>query len=137
MVKYFAGERLKMLLILSRLIVATVLTAWLWAATRSGFALAAAVTVLAPALLFSATAGSLLMRDKTLSSTLARGIESSQEHSVVATERERVEVVVSKYKYYWYGAALIAAIGVLGLILPSARDRMHGIAAELLLLVLA
>ncbi len=135
-VEYFAGERWEMLLILGGSAVLAMLVAWMWIATRSEFALAFAATTLISALMMSAVAGSLLVRDKELSSLILHGIESPNRASVVNIERARIGVVASKYRYYRYGAAFIAALCVVGLML-SDRVWVHGIAAGLLILVVA
>lgn len=81
-------------------------------------------------------ATSLLVRDKALSSTLIQGVNSPHCGQIVAEEVARIETVVSKYSYYRYGAAVLAALSVLGLILTR-RDWVHGVAAGLLLVVVA
>lgn len=125
-----------MLLILAGSAVFTSLAAWLWLSSRSDFALAFVVTVLAAAALLSATGASLLVRDKGLSTALRQGIGSPQQASVGSTERERIQGVISKYRYYRYGAAVFAALSLLGLLF-SHRGWVHGSAAGLLLLVVA
>lgn len=134
--EYFSGERREMVLIIAGSLIFTILAAWLWVATRSGFAMSFAVTVLSAAILLSITAGSLLVRDKELSSVITEGIESPNMLSMLKTERERISILQSKYRYYRFGAALIAAFCVLGLML-SDRSWLHGVAAGLLLLVVA
>lgn len=134
--QYFLGERHEGLLIVAGSIVLSILAYWLWGATKTGFAAAFAATVIAAALLLAGTAGSLLVRDKELVVKVVQGIDSPAQHAVVATERERVGVIVSKYRYYRYGAAVIAALSVLGLFL-SDRPWVHGVAAGLLLVVVA
>lgn len=134
--EYFSGERSEMLLILTGSVLFIGLAVWLWMASRAGFALGFVVTVLAAAVLLSATATSLLIRDKGLATALLQGIGSPQQAAVVATERERIQGVVSKYRYYRGGAAVFAALSLLGLGL-SHRGWVHGVAAGLLLLVVA
>lgn len=133
--EYFAGERQEALLILGGSAILTALAAWLWIATRSSFATAFAATVLATAALLSVTAGSLLVRDKGLVAAIAQDIQSTHQPAV-QIELERMRVVVSKYRYYRYAAAVLGAIGLLGLML-SDRAWVHGVAAGLLLLVVA
>lgn len=134
--EYFAGEGHESLLIVAVSVSIAIPALWLWLETRSAFSAAFAATVLAAALLLSATAVSLLVRDKGLSSELVRGISSPQQVSLVQAERERIDVVISKYKYYRYGAAMLAVIGLLALLL-SDRPWLHAVAAALLLLVVA
>lgn len=132
--EYFAGERVEMLLILSGSAVVAALAVWLWMANRTGFAMAFGVTILASAVLLSATAGSLLIRDKGVSSAVTQGLGTDEHAFTLGAERERVSVVVSKYKYYRYGAGVLAALAVAGLMLSS-RGWLHGMAAGLLILV--
>jgi preprotein translocase subunit SecY len=65
---------------------------------------------------------------------LIRALESGQRANAVTGEAERIRVVISKYKYYRYGAAVIGLIAIAGF-LTSDRGRVHGVAAGLLLLV--
>ena len=58
--EYFGGEFYEMLFILAGSALLVGLAAWLWLATRSGFAMAFGTTVLVAAALFSATAVSLM-----------------------------------------------------------------------------
>lgn len=134
--EYFSGEHGEMMLIFAGSAVFAGLAIWLWLATRSGFSVGLGVTVVAIALLLSGTAGSLLVRDRGLVNDLAQGIGTPQQGQVLAKERDRVTVVVSKYRYYRYGAAVLAAFSMLGILLSS-RGWVHGIAAGLLLLVVA
>ena len=134
--EYFAGERKEMLLILSGSFVIAALAIWLWATTRNGFATAFAITVITFAVLLSATAVSLLVRDKELSSTLVQAIETDRQVSTITAERERIGMVLSKYPYYRYAAGVIALIALLGLTF-SARGWIHGVAAGLMLMVVA
>lgn len=134
--EYFSGEHSEMLFILAGSVLFASLAAWLWLSTRSGFTIAFMVTVLASAALLSSTAASLLVRDAQLSRSLEKGIGSSHHAVVVSGERARIEAVVSKYRYYRYGAAAFAAVSLLGLLLTH-RSWVHGAAAGLLLLVVA
>lgn len=134
--EYFGGEFNEMLFILVGSALLVGLAAWLWIATRSGFAKAFGTTVLVAAALFSATAVSLMVRDKDLSNSLVQVASSPNRGQVVAKELERIDTVVSKYPYYRYGAAVFAALSVMGLLLTR-RGWVHGIAAGLLLVVAA
>ncbi len=134
--EYFKGEHSEMLFILAGSAVLACLAIWLWAATRSGFSIAFGVTVLVTAALMSGTAASLLVRDQALVNELTRSIGTPRQSQVIAKERARMEVVVSKYRYYRYGAAALAALSVLCLLL-TARGWVHGAAAGLMLLVVA
>ncbi len=134
--EYFAGERQEMLLILSGSLLVTVLALWLWIATRTGFAAAFAITVIATAVLFSSTAVSLLVRDKEMSNTIVQALGTERQAASLTSERERIAVVLSKYRYYRYISSVIALIALLSLALSS-RGWVHGVAAGLLLLVVA
>lgn len=133
---YFTGERQEMWLILGGSALFFLLAAWLWLATRTGFAAAFVITVLAGTLLLSATAGSLLLRDRVLSATVIAGVQTEHKMSVIKVEHERIAEVVSKYRYYRYGVAVIGLACMLGLLFSS-RDWVHGVVAGLLLLVIA
>jgi hypothetical protein len=133
---YFAGEQQELLLILAGCMLLAGLAVWLWLATRKGFSMAFMLTVLLAAGLLSATAISLLIRDADRATTLGAELRSTQQAQVLAMERERVAVVVSKYHYYRYVAGGLVALGLLGLLL-SQRGWVHGVAAGLLLLAVA
>jgi hypothetical protein len=131
--EYFSGERREMVLILCGSAILSALVFWMWITTRTGFALAFAATVLASAILFSATAVSLLQRDKGISAAIVQGIDTGQHASTIAAERERISVVLSKYRYYRYAASAIAVLALC--LMLSVRQWVHGLAAGLLLLV--
>lgn len=134
--EYFGGEYSEMLLILAGSALFAALATWLWLATRSGFAIGFGATVLVAVVLLAGMATSLLVRDKGLSSSLIQGISSPHGSQIVADEVARIETVVSKYRYYRYGAAVLATLSVLGLI-ATGRGWVHGVAAGLLLVVVA
>ena len=134
--EYFNGEYNEMMLIFAGSAALTCIAVWLWVGTRSGFALGFFVTVLATAMLLCGTAASLLVRDKGLVEELTLSIGKPQQSQVLAKERARIEVVLSKYRYYRYSAAVLAALSVLGLLLTS-RGWVHGVVTGLLLLVVA
>lgn len=133
---YFNGEQHEMMLIFAGSAVLTCIAAWLWFATRSSFAVGFGITVLVTAMLLCGTAASLLVRDKGLVDELTLSIGKPQQSQVLAKERARIEVVISKYRYYRYSAAVLAALSVLGLLLTS-RGWVHGVVTGLLLLVVA
>jgi hypothetical protein len=134
--EYFSGEYSEMLFILAGSALLAALATWLWLASRSGFAIGFGATVLVSAALLAGMAVSLLVRDKALSSTVTQGVSSPHGGQMVAEEVARLETVVSKYRYYRYGAAVLAALSLLGLIVTS-RGWVHGVAAGLLLVVVA
>lgn len=133
---YFAGERAEMLTAVAIFVVVAAMTAWLYVSSRSGFALGLMATVL----LFGAVMGgglvSLMVRDVGLSRDLGAALQTDQRTTGIAAEKERVGVVLSKYRYYRYGAAVLAAIALAGLLL-SDRGWVHGVAAGLLLVVVS
>jgi hypothetical protein len=133
---YFKGEHHEMMLIFAGSAALTCIAAWLWFATRSSFTVGFGITVLVTAMLLCGTAASLLVRDKGLVDALTLNIGKPQQSQVLAKERARIEVVLSKYRYYRYSAAVLAALSVLGLLLTS-RGWVHGVVAGLLLLVVA
>ena len=133
---YFAGERQEMLLILSGSLLLSALALWLWMSTRTGFAAAFAITVITTAVLFSGTALSLFVRDQGLSTKVVQTMGTERQAEILATEHGRIAVVVSKYPIYRYASGVIAFIALLGLMLSS-RGWVHGMAAGLLLLVVA
>jgi hypothetical protein len=134
--EYFAGERQEMLLILGGSLLVTVLVLWLWIITRTDFAAAFAITVIATAALFSGTAVSLLARDNGVSNTIVQALGTERQTASLTGERERIAVVRSKYRYYRYASSVIASIAILGLAILN-RGWVHGVAAGLLLLVVA
>jgi hypothetical protein len=133
---YFRGEHSEMLLILAGSVVLAASATWLWLATRTSFSMAFMAMVLVAAGLLSTTAGSLLVRDKGLEAALTQGLASERREQVRKQELDRIEVVVSKYRYYRYGAAAIGTLGLLGLLLTH-RAWVHGVAAGVMVLVAA
>jgi hypothetical protein len=133
---YFAGERNEMLVILGVSAVLAMSAFALYYSSGTGLAKAFLITVLVCAGLMSATAFSLMIRANKAPDNLVAGIGSEQGKQIVAGERERIAVVISKYRYYRYGAAVLGALALAGLLLSS-REWIHGVAAGLLLLVVA
>ncbi len=132
--EYFTGERREMIVMITGAVMFSAAALWLYCTTRTGFALAFMATVLLFATLMSAGTVSLLVRDEKAAPLLIRALESGQRANAVTGEAERIRVVISKYKYYRYGAAVIGLIAIAGF-LTSDRGRVHGVAAGLLLLV--
>jgi hypothetical protein len=135
-VPYFAGERREMFAILAGSAGLALLSSWLFVAARDGFAKALMVTVLVAAFLLSATAISLLARDAKLRTVLASMVDSDGGGAGLSAERARVGEVISKYRYYRYSAVLIG-VAALTALAVSRRGWVHGVAAGLLLLVVA
>lgn len=133
---YFSGERHAMLLILAGAVLMAALAVWMWAASRSSFAVGFSATVLAVSILLSGMAGGLLVRDRTLSREIVQGIQSVDLASTLHTERHRISVVIGKYAGYRRAVAVVAMLGLLALLL-SDRSWVHGVSAGLLTLVIA
>jgi hypothetical protein len=134
MVEYFSGERSEMFAMLAGAILFSAGALWLFLAARTSFALAFMATVFLFASLMSAGTVSLLIRDAKTPVVLSRAFSSAQQASSIADEEERIRVVISKYKYYRYGAAVIGLIAITGLLTLN-KGSVHGVAAGLLLLV--
>lgn len=135
-VEYFAGERREMFIILVGSAVAVLPPLALLAVGRDGFAKTLTLTVVFAAFLLCGAAASLLARDGALKAQLLSQLSSPARQAAITTERERMVVVVSKYKYYRYGACVLGLVALAALAL-SRQGWMHGIAAGLLLLVFA
>ncbi len=136
MFEYFAGERREMLMILGGSLLVTVVVLWLWITTRTDFAAAFAISVIATATLFSGTAVSLLARDNGVSNAIVQAPGTERQAASLTGERGRIAMVRSKYRYYRYASSVIGLIALLGVALSN-RGWVHGVAAGLLLLVVA
>lgn len=133
---YFAGERMEMTIAIVAFVVVAAASAWFYLASRSGFALALMLTVGVFAAIMGGGLASLLIRDRGLSAELSETLAAGQSPARLEQERERVRVVISKFRYYHYGALVLGALALAGFALSS-RDWIHGIAAGLLLVVVA
>lgn len=133
---YFAGERHEIWLTLELSLLVCVLVICLWLNTRTGFAAALALTTVVTTGLLAGGAASLLSRDRGLASSIVQVLDTDQQEARIATERERISVVRSKYRYYRIGALAIGLAALLCLAL-SHRGWVHGLAVGLLLLVMA
>lgn len=133
---YFSGERHAMLLILVGAFLMAALAVWMWAATRSSFAIGFSGMVLAVSILLSGMAGGLRVRDRTLSRDIVEGIQSADQTATLKIERQRISTVIGKYAVYRRAVAIVAMLGLLALLL-SDRSWVHGVAAGLLTLVIA
>lgn len=134
--QYFHGERREMIAILAGSLVATLLTGGLFLLVRDSFVKALLVTVLISAALLSSTAGSLLARDARLRTDLVAAVQSAHGERALAGERTRVAAVISKYRYYRYGATGLGVLALLALTV-SRKGWAHGAALGLLMLVMA
>lgn len=133
---YFAGERQELWLTLGLSLLVSVLVTCLWLSTRTGFAAALALTTVVTTGLLAGGAASLLNRDSGLASSIVQALGTDQQAARMATERERMSVVRSKYRYYRIGALALGLAALLCLAL-SHRGWVHGLAVGLLLLVVA
>lgn len=135
-VDYFSGERLEIWLTLGAMTLVSVFAIWLWLGSRTSFASGLAITTVVTSIMLAGGAVSLLTRDAGLSANLLQALGTEHETTAVAAEHERIRIVLSKYPYYRYGAGVLAVLAVLCLALTS-RAWLHGLAAGLLLLVVA
>ena len=119
-IHYFHGERREMFALGFLFVV------------RDSFSEGLAVTVAISALLLAGTAGSLLARDASLSRDVISGMKSGVVEKAVEeveAERSRIGTVISKYKFYRYGAAglgLLAALLIVGRIAAWLGSRRCG-----------
>ena len=97
-------------------------------------AAALALTTVVATGLLAGGAASLLNRDSGLASSIVQSLGTDQQAARMATERERMSVVRSKYRYYRIGALALGLAALLCLAL-SHRGWVHGLAVGLLLLV--
>ena len=132
---YFSGERHAMLLVLAGAFLMAVLAIWMWAATRSSFAVGFSTTVLAVSILLSGMAGGLLVRDDTLSRNILVCIQSADHASTLNAERQRINTVIGKYAVYRRAVAVIAMLGLLALLISN-RSWVHGVSAGFLTLAI-
>ena len=133
---YFRGERHETLLILGTSAIMAIAVVAFFQFSRDGFAKGLMITVLACAVLLSATAISLLIRDTKLSQSIASGLSTRSASTIVQQEQSRVFAVIDKYPRYRWAAGVfgLAALSILAL---SRQPWSHGVAAGLLLLVVA
>jgi len=134
--EYFAGERAEMVTAIAIFLAVAASAVWLFVYSRTGFALAFMITTVLAAGLMSAGLTSLMTRDRARSGELGAVLQTKQQPTVMVSEKQRMVVVLSKYRYYRYGAALIAVIAMAGVLL-SHRGWVHGAAAGLLLVVVS
>ena len=136
MAEYFDGERREMYAIVAGSLVSIGLALCLLLLARDGFANGLMVVVVISAGLLSATAGSLLVRDSSLSKQLQVQLRTEKAPQAVEGERKRVAVIVANYKHYRYAAFVLGLLALLAFV-ASQRGWVHGAAAGVLLLVLA
>jgi hypothetical protein len=134
--RYFQGERHEMLGIVGGSLAVTLLAGAFFVLARDQFSKSLLVTVLVSAALLSVTALSLLPRDVRLGTELAAAIQAGNGASAITGELARVQEIISKYQYYRYGASLLALLAVAAVV-ASRKGWVHGMAAGLLLLVVA
>lgn len=134
--EYFAGEREEMVTTIAVSLVIAAAAVWLLIYSRTGFAVALAISTVLAAGLMSTGLASLMVRDTGRSRELGAVLGTGEPPVIMASEKQRMVVVLSKYRYYRYGAALVALIAMAGVLL-SQRGWVHGVAAGLLLIVLS
>ena len=59
----------------------------------------------------------MMVRDQGASRVLSHSLKTEQRSSARAGEEMRIRIVLSKYKYYRYGAAVLLGVAVAGLAL--------------------
>lgn len=133
---YFDGERREMLSILGASALLATLAVAFFLTARDGFAKGLMITVLASATMLSATAVSLLTRDQHLIRSLTSGRGSDAAAVAVQQERNRIIAVIAKYPRYRL-AAVAFGLAALAMLWLSRQSWLHGVAAGLLLLVIA
>jgi len=133
---YFHGERQEMLSILGASAVVAAAVAALFLTMRDGFAKGLMITTLVCAAVLSASAVSLLARDRTLSQSIVSAMEGTAATTVVEKEQSRIAAVIANYPLYRWAAVLVGIVALLLLVLVR-QHWLHGVAAGLLLLVVA
>lgn len=133
---YFRGERRETLSILVMSAIMAVAVVAFFRFSRDAFSKGLMITVLSCAALLSATAISLLVRDSKLSQSITSGLSTSSATTIVQREQSRMVAVIDNYpRYRWAAGAFgLAALAILAL---SCQPWSHGVAAGLLLLVVA
>lgn len=133
---YFRGERRELLAMLVGVVTLVSATAWLMFVAGDGFSRGLFFTVLVFGSIFGVGAASLLVRDVGLRQSLIASITNGQRlpstATAMATERSRIEAVLSKFIAYRI-AALIVAFIALGSTLASQGPWVNGFAVGLLL----
>lgn len=134
--RYFEGERLEMLTLLAGCALFVMAALGLFLAARDGFAKGLLATVVVCASLLSATAGSLLGRDPTLRAALTSALAGPQAATAMDGEQARIGIVIGKYRWYRWAAVLLGVMAFTALLLTR-QGWLHGMAAGVLLLVVA
>ena len=116
--------------------IALALAIWLHVNAKDGFSRAFLITLSISGALLVVTAVSLLQRDPKLESSLQAMIQADNATQVLATERPRIEIVISKYPLYRYLAIGLAIAGLLAALFFR-NGIVLGIAAGLCLLFVA
>ncbi len=133
---YFAGERGEMFVILTGSMFTLLVAILLLAGSKGWFSKGLGWTLVVGALLLSAAAVSLLLRDASLSRRILSEAESAAAHEVVEREVRRVEAIISNYSSYRWGASLLAVVALFCTVfVPHAG--VFGICAGVLVLVAA
>ncbi len=131
---YFAGERAEMWTAITAFLAVAAAAAWLFAVSPSAFETALIATILLVGGAMAVGLAVLLVRDHNALPALLRTLDSGDSVAALSTEAARIGVVVSKFRYYRIGAAVLGALALAGLT-ASNRPWVHGIAVGLLLVV--
>lgn len=112
--EYFAGERAEMVTSIAVSLVVAAAAICLLIYSRTGFAFAFMITTVLAAGLMSAGLASLITRDAGKSRELRAVLAAGHSPVIMASEKRRMVVVLSEYRYYRYGAAFLALVAVAG-----------------------
>lgn len=133
---YFQGERGEMYLILAGSAAVLGLAFWLYSAYRGSFTRVFGLSAVFVALLVSATAVSLLFRDKPHEAALLTALNGEAAPTAAQVELQRVQVIISKYPIYRYSCAGLALLGLIAAVIWR-TGASGGLAAGLLLMLAA
>jgi len=130
-VAYYNGERSEMWAIIVGFALVAVLCGWLFLTKRDGFSLAFLSVVLVFGLVFSGIAVSLLVRDTSVRDGLVTAAAMIKASPALRDENQRIERVISNYRYYRYAAAAFVLTALLAIAFGS-QAWLHGLAVGLL-----
>jgi hypothetical protein len=133
---YFRGEQQEGLAILAFSAALVLVAAAVHVAARDGFSRGFGATALLVAALLSVTVLSLFRRDTPHQAELAAALRAGDAGAVVAAEADRMVDVVRRYPLYRQ-VALVLGLLALGAVGLSRRPVVSGVAAGILLLVVA
>ena len=132
-VNYFSGERREVTIIVITAPLIVALAIYLFLSAKDKFSIGFAIPVVLLGIAVSITAGSLLLRDKTMRTNLISASENVETaRPALETEKARIEKVIANYPYYRYGSVASVIIGFLAIAITKSSFA-NGIAAGLLL----